>query len=101
MKATIKLRKVGTSYGFIIPKQLKEKYNLKEGKELYIIENEDGFTVTPFNPESEEWAKVFDKTKQKYKNNFKELAKSSDSFSDDFLENRNQPELQNREQRKT
>ena len=59
---TIKLRKVGNSYGFTIPKELKEKYNLKEGEELHIIENEDGFTVTPFNPEFEEWAKAFDKT---------------------------------------
>lgn len=72
---TIKLRKVGNSYGFTIPKELKEKYNLKEGEELHIIENEDGFTVTPFNPEFEEWAKAFDKTNQKYKNTLKELAK--------------------------
>ena len=72
---TIKLRKVGNSYGFTIPKELKEKYNLKEGEELHIIENEDGFTVTPFNPEFEEWAKTFDKTNQKYKNTLKELAK--------------------------
>ena len=98
---TVKLSKVGDSYIFTIPKELIEKYDFKEEEKLYIIESDDGFTVTPFNPESEEWAKVFDKTKQKYKNNFKELAKSSDSFSDDFLENRNQPELQNREQRKT
>ena len=72
---TIKLRKVGNSYGFTIPKELKEKYNLKEGEELHIIENEDGFTVTPYNPEFEEWAKAFDKTNQKYKNTLKELAK--------------------------
>ena len=72
---TIKLRKVGNSYGFTIPKELKEKYNLKEGEELHIIENEDGFTVTPFNPESEEWAKAFDNTNKKYKNTLKELAK--------------------------
>ena len=72
---TIKLRKVGNSYGFTIPKELKEKYNLKEGEELHIIENEDGFTLTPFNPEFEEWAKAFDKTNQKYKNTLKELAK--------------------------
>ena len=72
---TIKLRKVGNSYEFTIPKELKEKYNLKEGEELHIIENEDGFTLNPFNPEFEEWAKAFDKTNQKYKNTLKELAK--------------------------
>ena len=95
---TVKLRKVGDSYIFTIPKELKEKYNLKEDEELYIIESEDGFTVTPFNPETEEWAKAFDKTNQKYKNTLEKLAKSLNGFSDDFLENRNQPEIQNREE---
>ncbi|MGM0411563.1 MAG: AbrB/MazE/SpoVT family DNA-binding domain-containing protein, partial [Bacillota bacterium] len=92
------LRKVGDSYVFTIPKELIEKYDFKEEEKLYIIENEDGFTVTPFDPEIEEWAKGFDKTNQKYKNILEELAKSLDSFSDDFLENRNQPEIQNREE---
>jgi len=95
---TVKLRRVGDNYIFTIPKELKEKYDFKEGEELYIIENEDGFTVTTFNPETEEWAKAFDKTNQKYKNTLEELAKSLDNFSDDFLENRNQPELQNLEE---
>ena len=45
---TIKLRKFGNSYDF---------------------------TITPFNPEFEEWAKAFNKTNQKYKNTLKELAK--------------------------
>lgn len=89
---TVKLRKVGDSYIFTIPKEL------KEGEKLYIIENEDGFTVTPFDPEFEEWVKAFDKTSREYKNTLEELAKNLNNFSDDFLENRNQPEIQNREE---
>lgn len=71
---TIKLRKVGNSYGFTIPKEIKEKYNLKEGEELHIIETEDGFKLTPFDPEFKDWAEAYDRTNQKYKNTLKELA---------------------------
>lgn len=95
---TVKLSKVGDSYIFTIPKELIEKYDFKEEEKLYIIESDDGFTVTPFNPETEEWAKAFDKTNQKYKNTLEKLAKSLNGFSDDFLENRNQPEIQDREE---
>ena len=63
---TIKLRKVGNSFGFTIPKELMEKYNLKEGEELHIIENNDGFKLTPFDPGFEQWTKSFIKTNEKY-----------------------------------
>ena len=45
---TIKIRKVGNSYGFTIPKKLMEKYQLEEGEELHIIEENDGFTLTSY-----------------------------------------------------
>ncbi|AZO94880.1 AbrB/MazE/SpoVT family DNA-binding domain-containing protein [Halocella sp. SP3-1] len=70
---SIKLRKVGNSFSFTVPKELVEKYNLKEGEELHLIENNDGFTLTPFNPEK--WANAFDKTNNKYRNTLKELSK--------------------------
>ena len=72
---TIKLRKVGNSFGFTLPKELLEKYNLEEGIELHVIEKKDGFTLTPYDPDFEEWAKAFEKTNKKYKNTLKALAK--------------------------
>ena len=72
---SIKLRKVGNSFGFTVPKELIEKYNLKEGEELHVIENNDGFTLTPYNPEFEKWAEAFDSTNKKYKNTLRELSK--------------------------
>jgi len=71
---TIKLRKVGNSFGFTIPKEIMEKYNLKEGEELHVIENNDGFKLTPFDPEFEQWTKSFIKTNEKYKNTLKKLS---------------------------
>ena len=71
---TLKLRKVGNSYGFTLPKELVDKYNLEEGIELHLIEKKDGFTITPFDPEFEEWADAFEKTNKKYKNTLKALS---------------------------
>ena len=72
---SIKLRKVGNSFGLTIPKELIEKYNLKEGEILHVIESNDGFTLTPYDPEFEKWADAFDKTNVKYKNTLKKLSK--------------------------
>ena len=71
---TIKIRKVGNSYGFTIPKELMEKYNLKEGEKLHVIEENDGFTLTPYNPNFKEWSEKFERTNEKYKNTLKALS---------------------------
>ncbi len=72
---TVKLRKVGNSYGLTLPKELLEKYNLKEGEALYIVEGQDGFKLSPYDPEFEQWATTFDRTNKKFKNALNELAK--------------------------
>jgi antitoxin MazE len=72
---SVKLRKVGNSFGITLPKELLEKYKLDEGVELHIIENQDGFTLTPYDPEFAEWVDAFEKTNKKYKNTLKALAK--------------------------
>ncbi len=71
---TIKIRKVGNSYGFTIPKELMEKYHLNEGEELHVIEEKDGFTLTPYDPEFKAWSDKFEKTNKKYKNTLKALS---------------------------
>ncbi len=72
---TVRLRKIGNSFGFTIPKELMEKYNLQEGKELYVVEASDGFMLTPYDPEFERWASSFENTNSKFKNTLKALAK--------------------------
>ncbi len=72
---TIRLRKIGNSFGFTIPKELMEKYNLAEGHELHVVETKDGFTLTPYDPEFDLWVSKFDKTNNKFKNTLKNLAK--------------------------
>ncbi|MDH7578938.1 MAG: AbrB/MazE/SpoVT family DNA-binding domain-containing protein [Bacillota bacterium] len=72
---TVKLRKIGNSFGFTIPKELMEKYNLAEGNELHVVETKDGFTLTPYDPEFDLWAASFENTNNKFKNTLKNLAK--------------------------
>ena len=71
----VKLRKVGNSYGFTVPRELLDKYNLKEGEELYVVESRDGFKLSPYNPDFELWAASLDRTNEKFKNALKELAR--------------------------
>ncbi len=75
MNKTVKLIRIGDNFGFTVPKELIEKYNLKEDQELHIIEANKGFTLTPFNPDFERWADAFDKTNSKFRNTLKEIAK--------------------------
>ena len=72
---TVKLRKIGNSFGFAIPKELMEKYNLKEGEILHVIETDEGITLTPYDPEFDKWASSFENTNSKYKNTLKALSK--------------------------
>jgi bifunctional DNA-binding transcriptional regulator/antitoxin component of YhaV-PrlF toxin-antitoxin module len=54
---------------------LLEKYNIKEGEELYVVENSDGFKLSPYDPDFEQWAASLDRANKKFKNALKELAK--------------------------
>ena len=71
---TVKIRRVGNSYGFTIPKELMEKYNLEEGEELHIVEENDGFTLTPYDPDFKDWSEKFENINKKYKNTLKALS---------------------------
>ena len=72
---TVRLRKIGNSFGFTIPKELMEKYNLKEGEDLHVIETSEGITLTPYDPEFDKWTSSFENTNSKYKNTLKALSK--------------------------
>jgi putative addiction module antidote len=72
---TIKLRKFGNSIGAIIGKEVLTKMKAKEGDNLYLIETEDGYKLTPYNPEFMEQISVADEIMKSYRNALKVLAK--------------------------
>ena len=71
----LKLRKIGSSVGVILPKELLEQLHLQEGDQLFADANQEGLQLTPYDPEFDQAMKAFDRTRRKYRNALHELAK--------------------------
>ena len=71
----LKIRKVGNSAGVTLPKELLSRLNVAEGDELIVTEDKDGYRITPYDPQFERAMKAFERTRRKYRNAFRELAK--------------------------
>lgn len=72
---TLKLRKIGSSVGIILPKDLLEKLHLSEGDEIFADATADGLQLTPYDPEFEATMEAFSRTRKKYRNALHQLAK--------------------------
>ncbi|PKM43058.1 MAG: AbrB/MazE/SpoVT family DNA-binding domain-containing protein [Gammaproteobacteria bacterium HGW-Gammaproteobacteria-1] len=72
---TLKLRKVGSSIGVILPKELLERLHLQEGDQLFAEENSTGLHLTPLDPDFEATMAAFERTRRKYRNALHQLAK--------------------------
>ncbi|HUL35359.1 MAG TPA: AbrB/MazE/SpoVT family DNA-binding domain-containing protein [Candidatus Eisenbacteria bacterium] len=71
----LKLRRVGTSIGVLLPKPLLQRMQVKEGDTLFAVETPQGFLLTPFDPEVEEQVKLGMEFMAKYRDTFRTLAK--------------------------
>lgn len=72
---TLKLRKIGSSLGVILPKEILSPLHVKEGDTLYLSQDKDGLTLSPYDPEFEAILKAADECDHRYKNTLKQLAK--------------------------
>ena len=71
----LKLTKVGTSTGMIIPREMLVRMNVAKGDTLFAIETKEGFLITPYDPAI---ADPFDAGREfmkEYRETFKALAK--------------------------
>lgn len=76
MAATLKLRKIGNSLGLIVPKEVSEALHVGEGDVLHAIVEPDGSVrLTPYDPKFEAAMKAYERTRTKYRNALRELAK--------------------------
>ena len=75
MSMTAKVRKIGNSLGVILPKEVAEQMRVSEGDTLHIIPDTDGARLTPFDPNFAAAMKAFARTKKKYRNALRALAK--------------------------
>ena len=72
---TLKLTKVGTSTGTILPKEMLTRLKVEKGDCLYAIETPEGYLITPYGPAIEEQLKLGRDIMREQRDAFKALAK--------------------------
>lgn len=73
--ATLKIRKIGNSYGLILSEEMISKLKVEEGDRINAIESPDGYTISSFDADFEQTIVAFEDTYRQYRNAFRELAK--------------------------
>jgi putative addiction module antidote len=71
----VTLRRIGNSYGVILPKAELDKLGVVEGDKLFIVRTPDGLRLTPYDPD---FAKVMEATREymrDHRDALKDLAK--------------------------
>ena len=48
---TLKVTTVGNSAGIVLPKEILERLRVSKGDVLYLVEEPDGYKITPYNKE--------------------------------------------------
>jgi putative addiction module antidote len=73
--AVLQIRKIGNSVGLILPKELLARLRLKEGDNLYIVEQtERGFKLSPYDPKHARAMEIARGSFRKYADTYKALA---------------------------
>jgi putative addiction module antidote len=72
----IEIKKIGNSDGFILPRELMQRLDLKRGQFLHIIELAGGgFQAIPYDPDFDETLKIADEVMDEYRDTLAALAK--------------------------
>ncbi len=75
MADSVTVRRIGNSYGVILPKAELDKLGVVEGDKLFIVRTPDGLRLTPYDPD---FAKVMEATREymrDHRDALKDLAK--------------------------
>lgn len=76
MTMETKVRKIGNSYGIVLPKEALHAMKVKEGDTLYLTESpECSLRVTPERKKFSEMMKIAERGMRRYRNALRELAK--------------------------
>ncbi len=71
----VKVTSIGNSMGILLPKEALRKLKASKGDTLYLVENTEGFSLTPYQEDFESQMNAAEKVLKKYRNAFHELAK--------------------------
>lgn len=72
---SLKLTKVGTSTGTIIPKEMLARMKVEKGDTLFATETKEGYLITPYDPAIAEQLDAGREFMKDYRETFKALAK--------------------------
>lgn len=75
MTTSLKLTKIGTSTGAVLPKEMLARMKVESGDTLYAIETAEGYLITPFDPAIEKQLEAGRDFMKEYRDTFKALAK--------------------------
>jgi putative addiction module antidote len=75
MATTVKLTKIGTSIGAILPKEMLARLKVERGDTLYAIETKEGYLLTSYDPAIADELEAGRELMKKYRDTFKALAK--------------------------
>ena len=73
--SALKLTQIGNSVGLILPKDVLARLKLVKGDTVYLTENPDGVTLTPFQPNFDEQLNAGREFMREYRDTFRALAK--------------------------
>ncbi len=76
MAYQLKVRKIGNSYGVVLPKEALATLRVKEGDTLIATETTNGLRLTASSPNLEKMVQIFEDISHRYQNTLRELAKS-------------------------
>lgn len=75
MSTSLKLTRIGTSTGAVLPKEMLVRMKVEKGDTLYAIETAEGYLITPYDPAIEDEMKAGRGFMKDYREAFRELAK--------------------------
>lgn len=76
MPIETKVRKIGNSYGIVLPKEALQALKVEEGASLYLTEAPNNtLNINPERPGFEDIMRVAEEGMQRYRNTMRELAK--------------------------
>ncbi len=70
----VKVTQIGNSMGILLPREALSKLKAEKGDTLYLVENPEGYTLTPYQQDFEIQMKAAEGIMKKYRNALKELA---------------------------
>jgi putative addiction module antidote len=71
----LKLRKVGTSTGLVLPKEMLGHLRAKEGQEVFAVETATGYMLTTLDPRVQKQVEIGETFMERYRDVFAVLAK--------------------------